>query len=86
VQSSAGADANEGGVVRAGACGRLVECAEVAPVLRYVTVLKKPSDLTFVVFSAQFYCTIPNLVPFMEFVLISHGKSGPQNGTRAGMS
>jgi len=23
--------------VRAGACGRLVECAEVAPVLRYIT-------------------------------------------------
>ena len=25
--------------MRAGACGRLVECAEVAPVLRYVTVI-----------------------------------------------
>jgi len=29
--------------VRAGACRRLVECAEVAPVLRYVTSLKEPT-------------------------------------------
>ena len=28
---------DEGGVVRVGSCGRLVECVEVAPVLRYVT-------------------------------------------------
>ena len=32
--------------MRAGACGRLVGCAEVAPVLRYVTELHSPKNIT----------------------------------------